>query len=396
MAFILSSLHQLADPVEFSTMSIGAILGVVVGAIPGAGAATISILLPTNFSMDPLDGMTLLLGVYCGAACGAAIPAVMINTPGSPVSVLTALEAKPFVMRGEARRAMSLAYSSSFVGGVLALMLLTQPLANVAKDFGSPEFAMLAMAALVLVIIGHQGRRVEALGALAFGLFLATVGVETAFATQRYSFGFQPLISGIPLVPMVIGLFAMSEALVQLTNKGQPTMPVRLKGHCFQGFMEVFKYPKALYGSSLFGILCGIMPAVGEFLAQQVSYVVAKKFSRESHMFGKGSAEGFIVSEATSNAVPPAALIPMLALGIPGEELTAMMLAAAFVSASVVKRAILCPSDFRPAHALFKRRAPMPAPPKSGSAKSAHRVPSRPSLAEPNCEFRSGGLCRWP
>lgn len=157
-------------------MSIGAILGVVVGAISGAGAATISILLPTNFSMDPLDGMTLLLGVYCGAACGAAIPAVMINTPGSPVSVLTALEAKPFVMRGEARRAMSLAYSSSFVGGVLALMLLTQPLANVAKDFGSPEFAMLAMAALVLVIIGHQGRRVEALGALAFGLFLATVG----------------------------------------------------------------------------------------------------------------------------------------------------------------------------------------------------------------------------
>ena len=331
MDFILLGLQQLADPAVFATMCIGAILGVIVGAIPGAGAAvTISILLPTTFSMDPLNGMTLLLGVYCGAAYGAAIPAVMINTPGSPVAVLTALEAKPFVMRGEARRAMSLAYSSSFVGGVmavLALMLLTQPLANVAKNFGSPEFAMLAMAALVLVIIGHQGRRVEALAALAFGLFLATVGVETAFATQRYSFGFQSLLSGIPLVPMVIGLFAMSEALVQLTNRGQPTMPVQLKGHFFQGFMEVFKYPKALYGSSIFGIICGIMPGVGEFLAQQVSYVVAKKFSRESHMFGKGSPEGIIVSEATNNAVPPAALIPMLALGIPGEELTAMMLA---------------------------------------------------------------------
>ncbi len=137
MEFLLTGLAQLGDPAVFMTMCIGAILGVVVGAIPGAGAAvTIAILLPTTFSMDPLNGMTLLLGVYCGAAYGSAIPAVMINTPGSPVAVMTAIEAKPFVDRGEARRALSLAYSSSFVGGVLAvlaLMLLSQPLANVAK-----------------------------------------------------------------------------------------------------------------------------------------------------------------------------------------------------------------------------------------------------------------------
>ncbi len=331
MDFLLTGLMQLTDPAVFATMVIGAILGVVVGAIPGAGAAvTISILLPTTFSMDPLNGMTLLLGVYCGAAYGSAIPAVMINTPGSPVAVLTALEAKPFVDRGEARRAMSLAYSSSFVGGVLAvlaLMLLTRPLAEVAKNFGSPEFAMLAMAALVLVIVGHTGRRVEATAALAFGLFLATVGIETAYSTQRYSFGQSWLIQGIPLVPMVIGLFAMSEALVQLTSTTTTRPTVELKGHFFQGFMEVFRYKRSLYGSSLFGILCGIMPGVGEFLAQQVSYTVAKRFSPEGHLFGKGAPEGIIVSEATNNAVPPAALIPMLALGIPGEELTAMMLA---------------------------------------------------------------------
>lgn len=331
MDFLLTGLMQLSDPVVFLTMCVGAILGVVVGAIPGAGAAvTISILLPTTFAMEPLNGMTLLLGVYCGAAYGSAIPAVMINTPGSPVAVLTALEAKPFVDRGEARRAMSLAYSSSFVGGVLAvlaLMLLTKPLAEIAKNFGSAEFAMLAMAALVLVIVGHTGRRVEALAALAFGLFLATVGIETAYSTQRYSFGQSWLIQGIPLVPMVIGLFAMSEALVQLTARSTSQPTVELKGHFFQGFMEVFRYKRSLYGSSLFGILCGIMPGVGEFLAQQVSYTVAKRFSPEGHLFGKGAPEGIIVSEATNNAVPPAALIPMLALGIPGEELTAMMLA---------------------------------------------------------------------
>jgi putative tricarboxylic transport membrane protein len=331
MEFLYIGLQQLADPAVFMTMCIGAILGVVVGAIPGAGAAvTISILLPTTFSMDPLTGMTLLLGVYCGAAYGSAIPAIMINTPGSPVAVLTALEAKPFVDRGEARRAMSLAYSSSFVGGVLAvlaLMLLTKPLAEVAKNFGSAEFAMVAFGALVLVIVGHGGRRIEALAALAFGLFLATVGIETAYSTQRYSFGQSWLIQGIPLVPMVIGLFAMSEALVQLTSRTTTRPTVELKGHFFQGFMEVFRYKRSLYGSSLFGILCGIMPGVGEFLAQQVSYTVARRFSPEGHLFGKGAPEGIIVSEATNNAVPPAALIPMLALGIPGEELTAMMLA---------------------------------------------------------------------
>lgn len=331
MEFLLNGLAQLGDPAVFATMVVGAILGVIVGAIPGAGAAvTIAILLPTTFSMDPLNGMTLLLGVYCGAAYGSAIPAVMINTPGSPVAVMTALEAKPFVDRGEARRALSLAYSSSFVGGVLsvlALMLLSQPLANVAKYFGSAEFAMLAIAALVLVIVGNGGRRVEATAALAFGLFLATVGIETAYSTQRYSFGMPSLLGGIPLVPMVIGLFAMSEALVQLTSRTENQPVVQLKGHFFQGFMEVFKYKRTLYGSSAFGIICGIMPGVGEFLAQQVNYVWARKLSPEGHLFGKGAPEGIIVSEATNNAVPPAALVPMLALGIPGEELTAMMLA---------------------------------------------------------------------
>jgi putative tricarboxylic transport membrane protein len=331
MEFLWLGLQQLADPSVFLTMCVGAILGVVVGAIPGAGAAvTISILLPTTFGMAPLNGMTLLLGIYCGAAYGSAIPAVMINTPGSPVAVLTALEAKPFVERGEARRALSLAYSSSFVGGVLAvlaLMLLTRPLAEVARNLGSAEFAMLAVAALVLVVIGHAGRRLEATAATAFGLFLATIGIETAYSTQRYTFGQGFLLQGVNLVPMVIGLFAMSEALVQLTARGAPPPAVQLKGRFFQGFTEVFRYRLTLCGSAAFGILCGIMPGVGEFLAQQVNYVWARRFSKEGHLFGKGAPEGIIVSEATNNAVPPAALIPMLALGIPGEELTAMMLA---------------------------------------------------------------------
>jgi putative tricarboxylic transport membrane protein len=331
MDFLLLGLQQLGRWDVSLSMVLGAILGVIVGAIPGAGAAvTISILLPTTFAMDPLVGITLLLGVYCGSAYGSAIPATLINVPGSPVAVLTAIEAYPMTKRGEARRAMSIAYSSSFVGGIIAvcaMIFLTQPLAAFASRFGSAEFSMVALFALVLVIIGHVGQRVEAMAALAFGMFLATVGLERAFNTPRFTFDQTFLMSGMPLVPVVIGLFAISRAIVQLTDKDDKLPDHKLTGRFFDGFLEIFRYPVTLIGSSVFGVICGIMPGVGEFLAQQVNYVWAKKLSKKPELFGKGSPEGIIVSEATNNAVPPAAFIPMLALGIPGEELTAMMLA---------------------------------------------------------------------
>ncbi len=331
MDFFLLGLQQLSDVSVALAMVFGAIIGVIVGAIPGAGAAvTIAILLPTTFSMDPLTGITLLLGVYCGSAYGSAIPAVLINTPGSPVAVLTAMEAYPMTKRGEGRRALSIAYSSSFVGGVIAvsaMIFLTEPLARLSSRFGSPEFAMVAVFALILVIVGHRGQRLEATAALTFGMFLATIGLERAFNTQRYTFDQTFLMSGMPLVPIVIGLFAISEAIVQMTSeRGEQAAP-KLAGRFFDGFLEIFRYPVTLFGSSVVGVIIGIMPGVGEFLAQQVNYVWAKKLSKSPELFGKGSPEGIIVSEATNNAVPPAAFIPMLALGIPGEELTAMMLA---------------------------------------------------------------------
>ena len=331
MDFFYIGLAQLGRLDVVLAMVFGAIIGVIVGAIPGAGAAvTIAILLPTTFSMDPLVGITLLLGVYCGSAYGCAIPSVLINVPGSPVAVLTAQEAYPMTLRGEGRRAMSLAYSSSFVGGVIAvcaMIFLTEPLARFASRFGSAEFSMVALFSLVLVIVGNVGQRVETTAALTFGMFLATVGVERAFNTQRFTFDQTYFMSGMPLVPVVIGLFAMNQAIVQLTDKNDKLPNHNLEGRFFDGFFEIFKYPITLFGSSFFGVLCGILPGVGEFMAQQVSYTVAKRFAKTRDMFGKGSPEGIIVYEATNNAVPPAAFIPMLALGIPGEELTAMMLA---------------------------------------------------------------------
>ena len=330
MDAIFAGFDQITHVSVILALFAGAISGVIIGAIPGLGpAVAIAVLLPATYSMEPLTALTLLLGIYSGAWYGGAIPAILINTPGTPVNVLTTYDGYPMTLAGQARRALSLAYSASFVGGILSvivLIMLAQPLADIASNFGSAEFAMAALMAMVLVVIAHRGRVVAAAMTLAFGLFLATIGLETAFNTQRFTFGQVWLQGGIPLIPLVLGLFAMSQAFVLLLEKDEAQEPPKLVGRFFEGLTEIFRYPKTLFSSSGFGIFMGILPGVGEFLAQFFSYTLAQKTSKTPEMFGKGAPEGLIASEAANNAVPAAALVPLLALGIPGEALTAMML----------------------------------------------------------------------
>ena len=330
MDAILAGLVQLGQWHVLIALFAGAISGVIIGAIPGLGpAVAIAVLLPATYAMDPLTALTLLLGIYSGAWYGGAIPAILINTPGTPVNVLTTYDGYPMTLAGQARRALSLAYSSSFVGGIVSVVVLiamAQPLADIASNFGSAEFAMAALMAMVLVVVAHRGRVLAAAITLAFGLFLATVGLETAFNTQRFTFGQVWLQGGVPLIPVVLGLFAMSQAFVLLTEDDQSGEPPRLTGRFFQGLAEAFRYPRTLFSSSGFGVFMGILPGVGEFLAQFFSYTLAQKTSKTPDLFGKGAPEGLIASESANNAVPAAALVPLLALGIPGEALTAMML----------------------------------------------------------------------
>lgn len=335
MEAVLAGLQQVMQPAVMGALLTGSIVGVIVGAIPGVGpAVAIAILLPVTFSMEPLTGLTLLLGIYAASMYGGAIPSILINTPGTVVNVLTTYDGYPMTKRGEGRRALSIAYSSSFVGGILSvitLMMLALPLANVAKRFGSAEFAMAALFAMVLVVVAHRDKAIPAALTLGFGLFCATIGIERAFNSQRFTFDQTWLLSGIPLIPMVLGLFAMSQGLSLLIDKPEKSAAPKLEGHPFQGLIEIFKYPVTLFSSSAFGIAMGILPGVGEFMAQFFSYTLAQRVSKQAEKFGDGAPEGIIASEAANNAVPAAAMIPLLALGIPGEALTAMMLSVFYV-----------------------------------------------------------------
>ena len=335
MDILLSSLDILARWEVGLALLVGSIGGVVIGAIPGIGpAVAIAILLPATFSMDPIVGLTVLLGIYGSSMYGGAIPAILINTPGTAVNALTTYEGHPMTLRGEAPRALSLAYSASFFGGVfsvICLILLAPVLAKVAPMFGSREIFLAALLGVILVIVAHRGQSLIAAALAGFGIFLATIGLEPVRYTSRYTFDQAWLASGIDLIVVVLGLFALSQAFVLLTGDDEKTRVTRLRGGLFQGFRELARHPRITFISGTYGVLMGMIPGVGEFTAQFLSYTTAQRLSKTPHAFGHGSSEGLIASEASNNAVPGAAMIPLLALGIPGEALTAMMLSVFYV-----------------------------------------------------------------
>ncbi|MHA7776801.1 tripartite tricarboxylate transporter permease [Roseibium sp. M-1] len=335
MDLILSSLSMLAHWDVLAALLIGSIGGVIIGAIPGVGApVAIAILLPATFAFEPIVGLTLLLGVYGSSMYGGAIPAVLINTPGTAVNALTTYDGYPMTRKGQGHRALSLAYSASFFGGlfsILCLIVLSPVLAMIAPHFGSREIFLAALMGIILVVVAHRGQ-VFAAGMLAsFGIFISTIGLEPAKYTKRFTFDQSWLTSGVDLIVVVLGLFAISQALLLLVDKEHHPGSAKVEGSLFTGLREVFGFKRIATVSSSFGVLMGMIPGVGEFTAQFLSYTYAQKTSKTPDLFGKGSPEGLVASEAANNAVPAAAMIPLLALGIPGEALTAMMLSVFYV-----------------------------------------------------------------
>ncbi len=318
-------------------IAIGSIGGVLIGAIPGIGpAVAIAILLPATFSLEPLVGLTILLGIYGSSMFGGAIPAILINVPGTAVNALTTYEGFPMTKQGKAKQALGLAYGASFVGGVfsvIALILLSPVLAKIAPHFGSREIFLAAFLGIILVIVAHR-KNVAAAGMMAgFGLLLSTVGLEPVGFSQRFSFSQNWLSGGFNLIVVILGLFALSQAFILFLQGDTKynTHTSDVSGNLFTHIKKIWLYRRIASVSASFGVVMGMIPGVGEFTAQFFSYNYAQNSSKHKEKFGKGSEEGLVASETANNAVPAAAMIPLLALGIPGEALTAMMLSVFYV-----------------------------------------------------------------
>lgn len=335
MEDLIAALYQFQNWQVILALLVGSIGGVIIGAIPGVGPpVAIAIILPATFSMEPLVGLTMMLGIYGASMYGGALPAVLFNTPGTPVNALTTYDGYPITKNGQPMRAVTLAYSASFVGGVigiLALILFAPVLAKAAAHFGAREIFLTAMLALVLVIVTHRGAVFPAAMLTAFGMFLATIGLDRSTYSQRYTFEQSWLSSGIDLIVVVSGLFALSQAFILLIGKDKPRKIEAMQGRVLSGLKEIFQHKRVAGVGSMCGVAMGIIPGVGEFLAQFLSYNYAKKTSKNPELFGNGSPEGLVACEAANNPVPAAALVPLLSLGIPGEALTAMMLSVFYV-----------------------------------------------------------------
>ncbi len=314
------------------TLIAGAALGIAVGVLPGVGpGVTIAVLLPFTYGMEPLAGIGILLGIYCGAFFGGAVTSILIKTPGEASSIMTMFDGYPMARRGEAQRALSLAFMSSFLGGVCSAVMLglfAQPMSGFAARFGAAETTMAIVLAVLCVGRAYQRQFWPALMMMSLGFLLSSVGIDPNSNEQRYTFGVPSLLSGVPLVPVAVGMFGMSQAFVMLTSP-KPAFDSSLvsqAGLSVRTFLEPFRYPKTLLKGLSVGTLIGVLPAVGAALSTSLAYFWAKRSATDPTPFGQGNPEGIVAAEAANNSNSGGAMITVLALGIPGDVITAIIM----------------------------------------------------------------------
>ncbi|THB81355.1 MAG: hypothetical protein D3926_02485 [Desulfobacteraceae bacterium] len=325
----LSATFSLAN---FAALFFGSIVGIVVGILPGLGPMVgMVVLLPVSFNFSPDVALSLLLGVFCGGYFGGAIPAVLLRTPGVPSSLITSFDGYPLTQKGEAQTALSASLLGSFGGGIISviiLIFLAPVLARVAASFGPPEYFMVAVFGVVLVVMAFRQRLSKALILLGLGFWFSCVGIDGPTLSPRFCFGTLSMQNGLHIVPICLGLFGIGQTLILVEREIMKTKHINLSRSSldFSKLWRLMKYWRTLARSGIIGTFVGLLPGTGSILASFLSYDAAKKLSREKERFGKGTPEGCIASEAGNNAVPAGTMIPLLTLGIPGDALCAVLL----------------------------------------------------------------------
>ncbi|WIX31855.1 tripartite tricarboxylate transporter permease [Salinicola sp. JS01] len=310
----------------------GTLLGIVLGALPGIGSTVaVAMILPFTLTMGQAPAILLLLAIYAGSVYGGSVSAILINTPGTPQSAATCLDGYPMAQRGEAGKALGWATQASVVGGLVSavvLILAAPQLAAFALNFGPIETFALILLGLTCIVSVSEGSMRKGLIAGALGLFLATVGGDPITGETRFTFGQFPLIAGFDLLAVVIGVFAVSEVLIRLSGGDDGSASgVQFNGLVLPRLREWKGRLSGLSKSVLIGNVIGILPGTGAATSAFISYAEAKRSSPRRARFGQGEPDGVIASEAANNAVTGGALVPTMALGIPGDAVTAVMLA---------------------------------------------------------------------
>lgn len=332
---ILTGLAHAAMPMNLLFCLIGVALGTAVGVLPGLGpTATISLLLPLTFRMEPAAAVIMLAGIYYGAMYGGSITSILIRVPGEAATVISCIDGHEMARQGQAGKALGMAAFASFIAGVLSVLgiaLLGPLLARAAYRFGPVEIAALVMLGLVMVVMISSASSIKSLAMVALGLLLSTVGQDFVTGEARFAFGWTPLTDGLGIAVIAIGLFGVSEILVMASRRDDARDMVASPRRLRELLPDRADWARArwpiLRGSGL-GFFLGLLPGAGALVASFGSYVLEKKLSREPQRFGKGAIEGLAGPEAANNAGAQSAFIPLLSLGIPPNAVMGVVLGA--------------------------------------------------------------------
>ncbi len=328
--FIMDGLSNALSPVGIGLIFLGVTLGMFGGALPGISASvSIALILPLTFTLDPASALILLGAIYMAAEFGGSISAVLLNTPGTPAAICTAMDGFPLAGKGRAREAISIAVIGSAIGGLFGaavLLFFTPTLARWSLAFGAPETFWLAIAGLATVCTLTAQSFAKGMAMASLGLWMSTVGIDPTSGYSRFTFGTYQLESGISLIPAILGFFAMAQML-NLIGQGKEHVAElpRQPGAVGKAFARAVARPFLILRSSIIGVLIGILPGAGASIASFIAYGEAKRSSSEPETFGEGNPDGIYAAESANNAMVGGSLVPLLALGIPGSASAAIL-----------------------------------------------------------------------
>lgn len=335
-SFLAGFQHLMAEPSLWILIFGGCFFGIVFGAIPGlTGALAVTLLLPFTYSMSDVNGITLLVAVYVGSISGGLISAILLNIPGTPASIATTFDGSPLARQGRAGDALLVGVFSSTIGGIfsgICLVVIAPKLAKIALVFGAWEYFAMGVMGLCVVVSLTAKDRVKGFMSAIIGLIMAMIGTDPVSSVNRLTFGQWQLGAGLAQLPTLMGLFALAEVLSQTKSFGQDVKTFELKKMGWWPRNGLMKGSlKTMSVGAVIGTFIGILPGVGSGTAGMLSYTQAQQTSKNPEKFGTGCVEGIVASEVANNAVCGGALIPMMALGVPGDLITAVLLGALVV-----------------------------------------------------------------
>ena len=323
-------------PLAIGLTALGVVFGLLVGALPGLGPLMgIILLLPVAIGLPPIAAMGFLIAIFVGGSCGGSISSILLRIPGTPLAAATLFDGYPMAQKGKASEAIGIAISASAIGGLFGgvVLIFSAPmLAHIASNFAPPEYTALAITGLIAVAVISDGSLLKGLIAGCLGLLLATIGTDEFSTGYRFTFDSHHMLNGFHIVAVVVGLFAISEMAFQIMGGGLTEKPtITVARPSFSSVLVTLRHWKNLLRSSSIGAFFGSLPGAGGVISSFTAYAVAKASASSEERYGEGAEGGVVATESANNATVGGTLVPSLALGIPGDAASAVLIGALLI-----------------------------------------------------------------